>query len=122
MEDEIDKSLLYLIRSQRKSPAKLTNYAAKSIFRLMGGILDQFLDFEATKCFCKKFDGKKICDLCSFNNHYLNLSYNLKPLELLKSSETFLSEAHELYKSFNEKFDGRDPMKYLDEYRFFAND
>ena len=40
-------------KNEEKQIPKLLNFAGKRLFRLMGGVLEQFVELEIYKCCCK---------------------------------------------------------------------
>ena len=96
------------------NPSKLTQISAKSIFRLMAGIIDQFYDLN----FCDNF---QIDQISYFVKKYYNVNFNLKPLDFVRVSRSFFEEALAIYKKYNFNYNGKDPMLNLDERIFFSN-
>ena len=81
-------------RKYLSNPSKLTQISAKSIFRLMASIIDQFYDLN----FCDNFQIGQISD---FVKKYYNVNFNLKPLDFVRISRSFFEEALVIYKKYN---------------------
>ena len=96
------------------TPSKLTQISAKSIFRLMSGIIDQFYDLN----FCDNFQSVQIN---VFVRKYYNVNFNLRPLDFVRTSKLYFEEALVIYKLYNFSYNGKDPMLNLDEKIFFSD-
>ena len=95
----------------RRTPAKLMQISAKSIFCLMSGMIYEFFDHDT--CY-------ENCKICAFERKFYNVDFNLKAIDFAKACNLFLEEALLIYNKYDINFEGGILNPDLDETIFFS--